>query len=139
MKLLRTIRFTRPWFTRLVVGLFLAAQFGGMVSSPRANALPVTATASHADASAAHHRHAQDHHAQAPDQGSHGMPCGHHDHGGSPADACCALHACFAGLLPPVIAVAADFAAGEQLSPGPDDRAPGAPGNRLDRPPRPLH
>jgi hypothetical protein len=38
IKLLRTI----PWFTRLLVGLFLVAQFAGMVSSPRADAMPVT-------------------------------------------------------------------------------------------------
>jgi hypothetical protein len=131
MKLLRTI----PWFTRLLVGLFLVAQLAGMVSSPRADTMPLTAAgASQADtpkmdASHGHHHHAQGH-------GGHSMPCGHV---GSPADSCCALHACFAGLLPLAVAIAVETAAGESLSTGRDDLARGAPGDRLDRPPRPLH
>jgi hypothetical protein len=129
MKLLRTI----PWFTRVLVGLFLVAQFAGMASSPRANALPMAAAgtpqsdALHVDAPARHHHHAQS-------RVDHGTPCG-----GNPADGCCALHACFSGLLPPVVAIAAVTVAGEPLSVSPDDVAPGAPSGRLDRPPRPLH
>jgi hypothetical protein len=139
VKLLRTI----PWFTRLLVGLFLAAQFAGMVSS-RANALPMPAAgavhldasrldASHTGASNAHHHeHAQGH-------SDHGGPGRHHDHTGSLADTCCALHACFAGVLPQPVAIAAETIAGEPLLAGPDAPAPGTPGGRLDRPPRPLH
>jgi hypothetical protein len=139
MKLLRTI----PWVTRLLVGLFLVAQFAGMVSSPRANALTMSAatapqtdashvSASHAVASGLHHQHAQGH-------GDGGMPCAPHDHSGNPTDTCCALHACFAGLLPPVVAIATGAVAGEPLSASRDDLAPDARGGRLDRPPRPLH
>jgi hypothetical protein len=133
MKPLRTI----PWFTRLLVGLFLVAQFAGMVSSPRANAMPVTSGASQTDAphmraSQAHHHHAQGH-------SNHGMPCDHRDCSGNPADACCALHACCAGLLPPVAAIATETIAGEPLAAGPDYAALGARGGRLERPPRPLH
>jgi hypothetical protein len=125
VKLLRTI----PWFTRLLVGLFLVAQFAGVVS--RANALPMTVAASQARASQMDG--SEVHHHVHNDQG------GLHDHGGNPADTCCALHACFAGVLPPVIAIATETAVGEPLSVRPDDLAPGAPGGRLDRPPRPLH
>jgi hypothetical protein len=140
MKLLRTI----PWFTRVLVALFLAAQFAGVVSLPRAHAVPMTSAgaphaaasvmdASHVDASMVHHHwHAQAH-------GGDGMPCGHHDHGSSLADTCCALHACFAGLMPPAVAIAAASAASEPLLAGADDLAAGVPGGRLDRPPRPQH
>ncbi len=132
LKLLRTI----PWFTRLLVGLFLVAQFAGVVSAPRANAVPMTAAASQTSASETDgfkvHHHAQDRHDQ-------GGVRGPHDHGGNLADTCCALHAWFAGVLPPIIAIAVETAIGEPLSVRPDDLAPGAPGGRLDRPPRPLH
>jgi hypothetical protein len=134
MKLLRTI----PWFTRLLVGLFLAAQFAAMVSSPRANALPVSAAGAfhldtlHTDASQGHHHHVQGH-------DGHAIPCGHQDNGGNPAETCCALHACFAGLMPPAVTIAAEIAAGEPLAASPDDVARGATADRLDRPPRPLH
>jgi len=124
VKSLRTI----PWFVRLLVGLFLVAQFAGVVSSPRASALPLpTAAAPHDD-----HHHAQDH-------GDHGKPHDHHDHGGTLADTCCALHAYFAGVLPPVAAIETEGVVGEQLSVGPDHLALGIPRGRLDRPPRPLH
>ena len=122
MKLLRTI----PWFTRLLVGLFLVAQFAGMVSSPRANASPMRA----ADVSQVHDHHPQYH-------GDRGGPGDHR--GGNPADSCCALHACFAGVLPLVIAMVTDTVTGEPLSAGADTLTLGAPGGRLDRPPRPLH
>jgi hypothetical protein len=133
-----------PWFTRLLVALFLAAQFAGVVSMPRANALPTTqAGAPHAAASDASDMHApaHHHHAQAPDHGApdHGAPCGHHGNGDNPADTCCALHACFAGLLPPAVAIATENVVGEHLPAGLDDLAAGAPGSRLDRPPRPQH
>ncbi len=130
MKLLRTI----PWFTRLLVGLFLVAQFAGLVSAPRANALPMTVAASQARASQMDG--SELHHHMHNDQG--GLHDSH-DHGGNPADTCCALHACCAGVLPPVVAIATETAAGEPLCVRPDDLAPGEPRDRLDRPPRPLH
>src|SRR5262249_34908285 len=120
MKLLRTI----TWFTRLLVGLFLAPPFAGLVAAPCPSALPVwTAGAIQADmhhmgAPQGHHQHAQGH----SDNGS--MPPGHHDHGPGPGDACCALHGCFAGLLPPVLAISTKAIAGEPLSAAPNDVAP---------------
>jgi hypothetical protein len=134
MKLLRTI----PWVTRLMVGLLLVAQFAGMVSSRRADARAVTSASAsqmdalHADAFEAHHHQVQGH-------SSHGVPCDHRDCSGDLADACCALHACCAGLLPPVVAIATETIAGEPLAAGPDNAAAGARGGRLERPPRPLH
>ena len=124
MKSLRTI----PWFVRLLVGLFLVAQFAGVVSSPRASAQQLaTAAASHN-----HHQHAHDHADGA-------KPNDHHDHSGSLADTCCALHAYFSGVLPPVIAIENGTVIAESLSVRPDTSALGVPPDRLDRPPRPLH
>jgi hypothetical protein len=123
VKLLRTI----PGFVRLLVGLFLVAQFAGVVSSPRASALPMAA---------AHASQGQDHHRQ--DLGDQGKHRGHHDHA-NPADACCALHAYFAGVLPQVVAIATQGLTSQSLSVSPDDLVLGVPSGRLDRPPRPLH
>ena len=130
MKLLRTI----PGFVRLLVGLFLVAQFAGVVSSPRSGAMLATPSASHE-----HHHHTQDLNDHAHDQADHGMPHGHHEHGGTLADTCCALHAYFAGVLPLAIAIKTESIVGEPLSAGPDQQALGVPAGRLDRPPRPLH
>jgi hypothetical protein len=135
MTLLRTI----PGFTRLLVGLFLAAQFAGIVLMPPANAVPAIATqASHDLASHTDEMDAAAHHHAHPQGKGHSMPCGHHNDGGNPVNTCCALHACFAGLLPPAVAIAAETAAGEPLTASPDNVAHGAPGGRLDRPPRHL-
>jgi len=124
MKLLRTI----PGFVRLLVGLFLVAQFAGVVSSPRASALSLaTAPASHDHQ---HHAHAH---------GDQGKPHNHHDHGRSLVDTCCALHAYFAGVLPPIVAIETAAVIGKPLSIGTDTEALGVPRGRLDRPPRPLH
>jgi hypothetical protein len=89
-RLLKRLR-TVPGFIRLLVGLFLVAQFAGVVSSPRASALPVTAAA------VASH----DHNQHALDPVDHGERHHHHD-SGVLADTCCGLHACFAGVLPPL-------------------------------------
>jgi hypothetical protein len=114
---------TIPGFVRVLVALFVVAQFSGVVSSPRAGAQPV------AGASHIHHHHGHDH-------GDAGMP--HHgDRGGDFADACCALHAYFAGVLPPAIAIDTASVVGEPLAVGPDDLGLGVPPGRLDRPPRP--
>ena len=122
MTLLRTI----PWFVRLVVGLFLIAQFAGVVSSPRASALQLaTANLSHD-----HHQHAYDH-------GEGAKQRDHHDHGGSLADTCCALHAYFSGILPPAIGIETGSVIAESLSMSPNTSALGVPPGRLDHPPRP--
>jgi len=114
---------TIPGFVRLLAAMFLVAQFAGVVSSPRANALPL------ANAAAAHGQHQHDRYDHA----------GHH-HGVSGqdvADTCCALHAYFAGVLPPAIAIETGIVIGESLAISPDDRERGVPPGRLDRPPRP--
>jgi hypothetical protein len=126
MKLLRTI----PGFVRLLVGLFLVAQFAGVVSSPRSSAMPLSTTLTAHD----HSHHHADHRPDHPEQGKHD----HHDHGGTLADTCCALHAYFAGVMPPVIAIATEGIIGEPLSVAPDNEAAGVSRGRLDRPPRPL-
>jgi hypothetical protein len=131
VKLLRTI----PGFVRLLIGLFLIAQFAGVVSSPRSSAMPLaTAPAAHE-----HSHHTQGYADHAQHRADPRKPHDHHDHGGSLADTCCALHAYFAGVLPPVMAIETGSIIGEPLSADPDNQALGVPPSRLDRPPRPLH
>jgi hypothetical protein len=62
----------------------------------------------------------------------------HPDHGRNPADACCALHAYFVGVISPMIGILTDWMAGEPLVASLVDQEPGLPPGRLDRPPRPL-
>jgi len=121
MTWLRTIR---P-FVRLLVALFVVAQFAGVVSSPPASA-EATGLASLSPAHAHH--------------GSTGQMHEHHhpDHGGNPADACCALHAYFVGVISPVIGILADWTPSETLVASLVDKEPGLPPGRLDRPPRSL-
>jgi hypothetical protein len=114
---------TIPRLVRLLVALFVVAQFSGVVSSPRAGAQPVAG----ADAAFIHHQHGDDHGA---------APVTHH-HGGNLADTCCALHAYFAGVLPPAVAVRVASIAAERLISSPDDQGASIPPSRLDRPPRP--
>jgi hypothetical protein len=111
--------------------MFMMAQFSGVVSSPRSNAQPIDAIASHA-----HHQHAAAGH-----EHDHGQGAAHHHDGGDNrdlADTCCALHAYFAGVLPTVIAIETTSVIGQRLAAGVDDRGLGVPPDRLDRPPRPL-
>jgi len=118
---------TIPGFVRLLAAMFLVAQFAGVVSSPRANALPL------ANAAAAHTQH-QHHYDHAGQNGAR-----HHgDHSQDLADTCCALHAYFAGVLPPAVVIETGIVIGESLSVSPDDRQRGVPPGRLDRPPRPM-
>jgi len=70
--------------------------------------------------------------------GDEGKPHHHGDQGGNLADTCCALHAYFAGVLPPVMAIETRSVIGEPLAARPDDQVLGVPPSRLDRPPRPL-
>jgi hypothetical protein len=96
-------------FVRVLVALFVVAQFAGVVSSPLASvhAIP-NATASHV-----HHQHAHDE--DCPGGARHpGDQSGHH------GDYCCALHAFFAGLLPSAIAVETADSIGERLAPPQD-------------------
>jgi len=122
MQRLRTI----PQFVRWLVVLFLAAQFAGVVSSPPANAQTMPAPA----ASHVHHRHAYE-------KDNQRTP---HHHDGlckDCTDYCCALHAFFAGILPPVIAVDTADIVGQRLASSLEDFSFGIAPDRLDRPPRP--
>lgn len=116
-----------PGFIRLLVGLFLVAQLAGVVSSPRASALPLAGNVD----SRLHHHHAHEH-------GNQTAPHTHHDRAAALMDTCCALHAYFAGVLPPTVSFAIASARGDALSIGADDLILGLPPGRLDRPPRPL-
>jgi hypothetical protein len=117
---------TIPGFVRALIALFVLAQFAGVVSSPLATAhATVGAAVAHASHHHADSRHA-DHHR---DHGCAHPGAGTCDH----ADYCCALHAFFAGILPPATAIDNAAIAGEKLRPAVTDVAPG----RLDRPPRP--
>jgi hypothetical protein len=120
---LRTIR----RFVWLLVALFMAAQLAGVVSSPRADAEATGGALAFLAHEHAHH-------------GNMGQMHEHHhpDRGGNPADACCALHAYFVGVISPVIGILTDWMAGETLVASLVDQGPGLPPGRLDRPPRPL-
>lgn len=114
-------------FVRVLVALFLVAQLAGVVSSPLANAQGIpTAVAFHP----------HDHHAH--NQGDHGTFHHHGDQTGDRADHCCGLHAFFAGILPPVIAVETVGAIGQRLAANLTHVGQGVAPGRLDRPPRPL-
>ena len=113
-------------FVRMLVVLFLAAQFAGVVSSPLASADAfANAIVSHVH----HHQHAhyQDHRSDADHQDDQNR-----DH----VDHCCALHAFFAGVLPPVIAVETMDAVGQRLDADVADVVLSVARGRLDRPPK---
>jgi hypothetical protein len=122
MNWFRTIR----GFVRLLIALFVVAQFAGVVSSPLANAQPI------ANAAVAH-----DHHQHGHTHADRGNVPHQADHSGNLADTCCALHAYFAGVIPPAILIQTVSVIGESLAIGPDDQRRGVPPGRLDRPPRP--
>jgi hypothetical protein len=124
---------TIPRFVRALVASFVLAQFAGVVSSPLAQARTCAAI-SHAS------YHHPDGHAGAHRANGHRHNgCLHPDGSACPdhADYCCALHAFFAGILPPAAAIDNVVPAGERLHPAVTDAALGLPPGRLDRPPRP--
>ena len=112
-------------FVRVLVALFVIAQFAGVVSSPLASAEAFAKAA----ASGVH-----DHHAHLHDHDGNAV---HHQSDGQ-LDRCCALHAFFAGILPPVIELPAAVVPGQRLVVNLADIADGVAIGRLDRPPRPL-
>jgi hypothetical protein len=123
MNWLRTI----PRFVRWLVAVFLVAQLAGVVSSPRADGQLIPSTAA-----------AQSDHQHGHDSADNGKAHHHDGHSQNLADTCCALHAYFAGVLPPVIVIETESVIGESLAVYPEDRAHGVSPGRLDRPPRPL-
>lgn len=114
-------------FVRVLVALFLVAQFAGVISSPLASAQSTPTAATF---------HVHDHHAH--NHSGQGTFHHHGDQSGDRADHCCALHAFFAGILPPVIAIETVGAVGERLAANLADVGQGVAPGRLDRPPRPL-
>jgi hypothetical protein len=127
---------TIPRFVRALVALFVLAQFAGVVSSP----LTQARTASGAAISHVSHHHADGHHAAAHRADGHRHNgCLHPDGSACPdhADYCCALHAFFAGILPPAAVIDNVVLASERLRPAVTDVALGLDPGRLDRPPRP--
>jgi hypothetical protein len=123
----------------LLVALFLAAQFAGVVASPLTHA---TAGAAIADAGhhhdGAHHagKHEADGHRHADSHRHDG--CAHPDACPDHADYCCALHAFLAGILPPAAAIDNVVLAGETLRPAVTNVALGHQPGLIDRPPRSL-
>lgn len=115
---------TIPGFVRVLIALFMVAQFSGIVPSPLARAQSAP------ESVIAHHHHGDDH-------GGTPMPQDH-GAGGGLADTCCALHAYFAGVMPPPIAISIGRTIGEPLVASPDDVGLGIAPPRLDRPPRPV-
>jgi hypothetical protein len=125
---------TIPRFVRALVALFVLTQFAGVVSSPLAQAR----TASGAAIAHASHHQASGHDADGHRAGGHRHDgCAHPDAGPCDADYCCALHAFFAGILPPAAAIDNVVLASESLRPAVTDVALGLHPGRLDRPPRP--
>lgn len=108
----------------MLVVLFLAAQFAGVVSSPLASADALAKAASHAPRQ---HVHFRDFPSDADHQG---------DHGGDQVDHCCALHAFFAGVLPSVIAIETAPLTGQRLVADLGEGSVGVALGRLDRPPK---
>lgn len=120
---------------RILVALFLVAQFAGIVSSPLK---PAHAAAGAAVTHASHHK-AGAHQADKHQADSHRHDgCAYADAGACDhADYCCALHAFFAGILPPIAAIENAVVAAETLHPAVSSAALGLHPGRLDRPPRP--
>jgi hypothetical protein len=119
MQRLRTIKRVVP----MLVALFVVAQLAGVAPSPLTGGAAAQApTASHV-----HHQHPADERGKEP---SH-----HHDHD---ADYCCALHAFFAGVMPPEVIVERIDTSGRRLDAKIARFSPGISPDRLDRPPRPL-
>ncbi len=110
-------------FVRVLVALFVIAQFAGVVSSPLASA-EVFAKAA-ASRVHDHHSHLHDHDGNAVRHQSDGQ-----------VDGCCALHAFFAGILPPAIEVPAAIVPEQRFVVNLADIAHGIATGRLDRPPR---
>lgn len=110
-------------FVRVLVALFVLAQFAGVVSSPLADTLSIPAAA----ASHVHHHH----HANNQDRGGGDPGENHGDH-------CCALHAFFVGVLPPAVAVETVSVISQRLTADLADASYGVVPGLLDRPPRPF-
>jgi hypothetical protein len=127
---------TKACAIRLLVALFLVAQFAGVVSAPLSQAHAAAGTIF---AHASHH-HSDGHHAGNHHADHRHDACAHLDAGACSdhADYCCALHAFFAGILPPAAVIESAFVAAETLRPAVSSAAFGLHPGRLDRPPRPL-
>ena len=115
---------TLSGFVRLLVPLFLLAQLAGVVAAPE--------VAHGHSAIAAAHEHSTS------DAAHPGLLHQHGDHNTDPADHCCALHAFFAGVIPPAIAVEKVDVTARLLNSALSDVVTGIASGRLDRPPKRL-
>ncbi len=114
-------------FSRVLVAFFMVAQFAGVISSPPGKAHAYSSGfASNVD-----HLHGHSH-------GCGGRAHQHGDQSDQRGDYCCALHAFFTGVLPPLTVLETVDAVGERLATNLSDFGAGAHPDRLDRPPRPL-
>lgn len=111
-------------FVRVLMAIFVVAQFAGAVSSPLVRAETVPSTLG----SHVHHGHLHERDGTA----------GHH-HGNDEglADHCCALHAIFVGVLAPAISIQAIAAVSTRLAFRMETPHPTSMEDRLDRPPKP--
>ena len=115
-------------FVRALIALFVVAQFAGVVSSPLAS------TEAFANAIASHDQYHK--HAHFKEHGLDAEPKG--DQNSGRVDHCCAVHAFFVGVLPPMIALQTMDVVGQELAADVADVVLGVAPGRLDRPPRPL-
>jgi hypothetical protein len=118
---------TIPLFIRALAALFVLSQFAGVVSSPFTGA----AASANTIAPQTHHHHA--HH-----YSDRGTQNDDRDHSTRHADYCCALHAFFTGLLPPLFAVERGSVTGYRFDIELVDIVVSVEPARLDRPPKPL-
>jgi hypothetical protein len=118
---------TIPRLVRALVALFVLSQFAGVVSSP------FTGTQASASTTAPRTHHHHEHH-----YSGRGTQDEHGDHSARHADYCCALHAFFTGLLPPLFAVEPDSLTGCRFDVDFTDIVISVEPARLDRPPKPL-
>jgi hypothetical protein len=125
----------RTLAVRILVALFLAAQFAGVVASPLTQAHTASAEAI---AQAGHHHAGADHAGKHQADSHRHDGCAYPDACTDDADYCCALHAFFVGILPPAAAVDNVVLTGETLHPAVTSVALGLHPSRLDRPPRSL-
>jgi len=133
MDWLRTI----PGLVPLLTGLFVVAQFAGVVPSRVAHASPVVGhPAAHVHAVHVHgnhvHKHAGSAHDDCPghEQGSADLP-------GAPDSECCALHG-LAAIVPVVVVAVPIGTIGERMADCRTGKVTGLGPGRLDRPPKSL-
>jgi hypothetical protein len=128
MNWLRTIRGLVP----LLTGVFVVAQFAGVVPFRVAHASPVVAH--HVNSVHVHGEHLHKHADSTHDN------CPGHEHGsaelpGAPGTECCALHG-LAAIVPVVVVAVPIGTIGERIADCQTDKVTGVGTGRLERPPK---